>query len=148
MKIYLYSISQPSNIFFSLDGSVKVGDFGLVTAHTSENNLDTPIKGMATFKPNWTIRNIERDNWASHHLSLVVNYVLLERIRFLLLLESCFVGQRWDYQTAFFRYFFGICLDSLMDDTNHTSQVGTQLYMSPEQVKLLYSFSTFIEACL
>ena len=37
---------QPSNIFFSLDGSVKVGDFGLVTAHTSENNMDTPIKGM------------------------------------------------------------------------------------------------------
>lgn len=60
---------KPSNIFFSLDGSVKVGDFGLVTAHTSENNLDTPIK------------------------------------------------------------------DSLMDDTNHTSQVGTQLYMSPEQME-------------
>lgn len=37
---------QPSNIFFSLDGSVKVGDFGLVTAHTSENNMDTPMKGM------------------------------------------------------------------------------------------------------
>ena len=36
---------QPSNIFFSLDGSVKVGDFGLVTAHTSENNMDTPLKG-------------------------------------------------------------------------------------------------------
>ena len=36
---------QPSNIFFSLDGSVKVGDFGLVTAHTSENNVDSPVKG-------------------------------------------------------------------------------------------------------
>ncbi|KAJ7375195.1 Eukaryotic translation initiation factor 2-alpha kinase 3 [Desmophyllum pertusum] len=60
---------KPSNIFFSLDGSVKVGDFGLVTAHTSENNMDTPIKG------------------------------------------------------------------SLIDDKNHTSQVGTQLYMSPEQME-------------
>ncbi|KAL9983076.1 hypothetical protein ACROYT_G005205 [Oculina patagonica] len=60
---------KPSNIFFSLDGSVKVGDFGLVTAHTSENNIDTPIKG------------------------------------------------------------------SLTDDKTHTSQVGTQLYMSPEQME-------------
>lgn len=60
---------KPSNIFFSLDGSVKVGDFGLVTAHTSENNMDTPIKG------------------------------------------------------------------SLVDDSHHTSQVGTQLYMSPEQME-------------
>ena len=29
----------------SIDGSVKVGDFGLVTAHTSENNMDSPVKG-------------------------------------------------------------------------------------------------------
>lgn len=29
---------------------------------------------------------------------------------------------------------FLILLDSLTDDKNHTSQVGTQLYMSPEQV--------------
>ena len=42
---------QPSNIFFSLDGSVKVGDFGLVTAHTSENNMDTPIKGTYIMHP-------------------------------------------------------------------------------------------------
>lgn len=51
--VSLFSVSQPSNIFFSLDGSVKVGDFGLVTAHTSENNMETPIKGKATIKPNY-----------------------------------------------------------------------------------------------
>ncbi|XP_057306248.1 eukaryotic translation initiation factor 2-alpha kinase 3-like [Hydractinia symbiolongicarpus] len=56
---------KPANIFFSLDGSVKVGDFGLVTAITR------PSKGKHNGK--------------------------------------CFV------------------------DENHTGQVGTQLYMSPEQ---------------
>ena len=30
-----------------MDGSVKVGDFGLVTAHTSENNMDSPVKGTS-----------------------------------------------------------------------------------------------------
>ena len=29
-------------------------------------------------------------------------------------------------------------LGNLMDDTNHTSQVGTQLYMSPEQVFMYF----------
>ena len=63
---------QPSNIFFSMDGTVKVGDFGLVTAteeHVSEDDSDI---------------------W----------------------------GDRATSQTP----------------RHHTNQVGTKLYMSPEQV--------------
>ncbi|XP_047127931.1 eukaryotic translation initiation factor 2-alpha kinase 3 isoform X1 [Hydra vulgaris] len=57
---------KPANIFFSLDGSVKVGDFGLVTAITRPSD--------------------------------------------------------------------GIHKGKFYADENHTGQVGTQLYMSPEQV--------------
>ncbi|KAG1684920.1 Eukaryotic translation initiation factor 2-alpha kinase [Nymphon striatum] len=60
---------KPSNIFFSMDGLVKIGDFGLVTAMT-ENQID----------PSHT--PLEQKN----------------------------------------------------HDQNHTDQVGTQLYMSPEQI--------------
>jgi serine/threonine protein kinase len=63
---------QPSNIFFSLGGQIKVGDFGLVTA-MAENSvgLRTPICD-----------------------AVAVQYA----------------------------------------DEKHTAHVGTQLYMSPEQV--------------
>lgn len=38
---------QPSNIFFSLDGQIKVGDFGLVTAMVeNDSNLGTPISDV------------------------------------------------------------------------------------------------------
>ena len=66
-------ILQPSNIFFSLDGYVKVGDFGLVTA-TEEQCLD----------------EVEIDD------------------------RRCGIHR-------------------------HTDQVGTKMYMSPEQVNLLMS---------
>jgi len=33
-----------------------------------------------------------------------------------------------------------LLLGSFVDDSHHTSQVGTQLYMSPEQVILLYAY--------
>lgn len=62
---------KPSNIFFSLDGLVKVGDFGLVTAMT-ENDLHTPAGKFSA----------EGD----------------------------------------------------VISTRHTNNVGTQLYMSPEQI--------------
>merc|ERR1719361_3237825 len=87
---------KPANIFFSLDGSVKVGDFGLVTAITRPS--------VGTYK------------------------------------------------------------GRTLQDENHTGQVGTVLYMSPEQIfgkpycykvdiyslglilfELLYSFSTQME---
>lgn len=90
---------KPSNIFFAMDGSVKVGDFGLVTA------MDTELKAELVSEEE---------------------------------LES--------------------------SGRHHTSQVGTQLYMSPEQIKgesydhkvdifslgmimfeLLYPFSTQME---
>ena len=35
-------------------------------------------------------------------------------------------------------------LGTLMDDTNHTSQVGTQLYMSPEQVFICLKISVYL----
>jgi len=35
-------------------------------------------------------------------------------------------------------------LGTLMDDTNHTSQVGTQLYMSPEQVFVCLKISVYL----
>ena len=35
-------------------------------------------------------------------------------------------------------------LVTLMDDTNHTSQVGTQLYMSPEQVFIYLKISFYL----
>lgn len=62
---------KPSNIFFAMDGSVKVGDFGLVTA------MDTELKAELVSEEE---------------------------------LES--------------------------SGRHHTSQVGTQLYMSPEQVSV------------
>ena len=34
-------------------------------------------------------------------------------------------------------FFLLLLLGSLVDDSHHTSQVGTQLYMSPEQVIVL-----------
>lgn len=35
-------------------------------------------------------------------------------------------------------------LGTPMDDTNHTSQVGTQLYMSPEQVFICLKISVYL----
>ena len=66
---------QPSNIFFTMDDVVKVGDFGLVTAMDQEEDEDEP--------------------------SALTPAPLL---------------------------------------TRHTGQVGTKLYMSPEQVRRDLSF--------
>jgi len=63
-------VFQPSNIFFAMDGSIKIGDFGLVTA-IEENCCD--------------------NNYSSTQ-------------------------------------------SPLLQDGRHTDQVGTKLYMSPEQV--------------
>lgn len=66
-----FSLFQPSNIFFSLDGKIKIGDFGLVT--TIAEDLRTP----GVVQPGYMSR---------------------------------------------------------LPDSHHTHRVGTQLYMSPEQV--------------
>ena len=41
--------AQPSNIFFSLDGRVKVGDFGLVTANLTPENHKNSYLGECVF---------------------------------------------------------------------------------------------------
>lgn len=64
---------QPSNIFFTMDDVVKVGDFGLVTAMDQDEEEQTVLTPMPAY-------------------------------------------------------------------ARHTGQVGTKLYMSPEQVSLLFSF--------
>nr|CAD7571735.1 unnamed protein product [Timema californicum] len=72
---------KPSNIFFSLDGQIKVGDFGLVTAMVESGDQRTPSGDGDTF----------------------------------------------------------------LGDEIHTAQVGTQLYMSPEQSKgLPYNYKVDI----
>nr|CAD7426266.1 unnamed protein product [Timema monikensis] len=72
---------KPSNIFFSLDGQIKVGDFGLVTAMVESGDQRTP----------------------------------------------------------------GGDGDTFLGDEIHTAQVGTQLYMSPEQSKgLPYNYKVDI----
>jgi len=68
--IELFCVFQPSNIFFAMNGSVKIGDFGLVTA-IEENCCDICYNGIQS---------------------------------------------------------------PVLPDGRHTDQVGTKLYMSPEQV--------------
>nr|CAD7441052.1 unnamed protein product [Timema bartmani] len=77
----LDAVEYPSNIFFSLDGQIKVGDFGLVTAMVESGDQRTP----------------------------------------------------------------GGDGDTFLGDEIHTAQVGTQLYMSPEQSKgLPYNYKVDI----
>lgn len=77
---YCLFFPQPSNIFFSLDGQVKIGDFGLVTAMIEDNTEEftSPVLGKRIF------------------------------------------------------------------DERHTARVGTQLYMSPEQVIAVLHFDLFL----
>lgn len=68
--------SQPSNIFFTMDDIVKVGDFGLVTAMDQDEEEESVLTPMPAY-------------------------------------------------------------------ARHTGQVGTKLYMSPEQVCALFSKAVF-----
>lgn len=80
----LFVFLQPSNIFFTMDDVVKVGDFGLVTAMDQEEDEDEP--------------------------SALTPATLL---------------------------------------TRHTGQVGTKLYMSPEQVRGRFTWQIlFVGACV
>ena len=69
---------KPSNIFFSMDGNIKIGDFGLVTATAVEDESHTPA-----------VKECDDESIAS-----ILN----------------------------------------QNSGSHTNRVGTQLYMSPEQV--------------
>ena len=50
---YCVLLAQPSNIFFSLDGRVKVGDFGLVTSDQNSENHKNSFLGEWKRRPIW-----------------------------------------------------------------------------------------------
>lgn len=72
-KIILFVFLQPSNIFFTMDDIVKIGDFGLVTATDQDEEEESVVKPLSAY-------------------------------------------------------------------ARHTGQVGTKLYMSPEQVSSVFQF--------